>query len=94
MTGQARPIYLDATVLSNFASTDAIEFLGSVLDDPVVVPAVRDEIERGHSLGHDYLANAITAFDDDLPIGTTPIDSETPRVRERLDAGEAEALQR
>ncbi|MFB6163266.1 MAG: hypothetical protein ABEJ86_07515 [Halococcoides sp.] len=92
MTGHRRPIYLDATVLSNFASTDAIDSLVAILDAPTVVPAVRDEIERGHDLGHAYLTNAIEAFDDGLSIGTVPADGGEPRVRERLDAGEADAL--
>lgn len=45
-----QPVFLDATVLSNFASSDAVGFLETVLDSPVVVPAVRDEIERGRNL--------------------------------------------
>jgi len=40
-------MFLDATVVSNFASTDGIGFLTTLLESPVVVPAVRDEIERG-----------------------------------------------
>lgn len=92
MTGHRRPMFLDATVLSNFASTDAIDFLVALLDAPIVVPAVRDEIQRGHDLGHDYLSNAIEAFDDGLSIGTDPATGGEPRVRERLDAGEADAL--
>lgn len=85
-----QPVFLDATVLSNFASSGAVGFLETVLDSPVVVPAVRDEIERGRNLGHEYLATAVDAFDDGLPVGDRP--AEDGGVRERLDAGEAAAL--
>jgi hypothetical protein len=43
--GYPQPVFLDATVLSNFASTNSIAFLIGVLEAPVVTPAVRDEIE-------------------------------------------------
>lgn len=87
-----QPTFLDATVVSNFASTDAIEFLVEVLESPVIVPAVRDEIEEGRRVGHDYLASAIEAFDDGLRVSNTPPETGAVRVRDRLDAGEAEAL--
>lgn len=86
------PIVLDATVLSNFASTNAIEFLVEVLDSPVVVPAVRDEIEQGKRFGHDFLATAVEAFDDGLRVSDVPAETGTVQFRERLDAGEAGAL--
>jgi hypothetical protein len=41
-----QPVSLDATVVGNVASTDAIGVLTTVLESPVVVPAVREEIER------------------------------------------------
>lgn len=41
------PVFLDATVLSNFASAGGTSFLTSLLEAAVVVPAVRDEVERG-----------------------------------------------
>lgn len=87
-----QPTFLDATVVSNFASTDAIEFLVEVLESPVVVPAVRDEIEEGRRVGHDYLASAIEAFDDGLRVSNIPPETGAVRVRDRLDTGEAEAL--
>lgn len=86
------PVFLDATVLSNFASTDAITFLVELLDSPVVVPAVREEIERGRGAGHDYLAAAIDAFDSKLPIRDVTSDAELSDLRDRLDAGEAASL--
>lgn len=90
--GYPQPIFLDATVLSNFASTDGIDFLLTVLDDPVVVPAVSEEIEQGYGFGHEYLARAIDAFDDGLRVGEAPSASEMEELHERLDAGEAQAL--
>jgi predicted nucleic acid-binding protein len=90
--GYPDPIFLDATVLSNFASTDAIEFLVELLDSPVVVPAVRSEIEQGQQFGHDYLATATEAFDDGRRVSDVPSETGTGQLHERLDAGEAEAL--
>lgn len=90
--GYPQPLFLDATVLSNFASTDAIEFLTEVLEAPIVVPAVRDEIEQGQQFGHDYLANAVEAFDNGLRVNDRPPETGTVQFRDRLDAGEAEAL--
>jgi len=87
-----RPVFLDATFLSNYASTDSIGFLVSILESPVVVPAVQDEIERGHRFGHDYLATAVEAFDDGLRIGDVPPETAAAQLRDRLDPGEADAL--
>ena len=87
-----QPVVLDTTVLSNFASTDAVGFLVEVLDSPVVVPAVRDELEQGRQFGHDYLTTATDAFGEGLRVGDRPQEAETGQLRERLDAGEAEAL--
>jgi len=86
------PLFLDATVISNFASTDSIEFLVSVLESPVVVPAVRDEIEQGRQFGHDYLDSAVEAFGDELRVSDVSPETEGEQFRERLDAGEADAL--
>ena len=55
MTGYLQPVVLDTTVVSNFASTDSLSLLAAVLESPVVVPAVRDELERGLNAGHEYL---------------------------------------
>ncbi|WP_246986003.1 hypothetical protein [Halorientalis marina] len=86
------PLFLDATVISNFASTDSIEFLVPVLESPVVVPAVRDEIEQGRQFGHDYLDSAVEAFGDGLRVSDVSPETEGEQFRERLDAGEADAL--
>lgn len=44
----AQPVVLDATVLSNFASSGATGELVAVLEQPVSVPAVQQELQRGY----------------------------------------------
>lgn len=90
--GYPQPIFLDATVISNFASTNSVEFLVRLLEAPIVVPAVRDEIEQGLKHGHEYLANAVEAFDSGLSVSDVPPEIERASLHERLDPGETEAL--
>jgi predicted nucleic acid-binding protein len=90
--GYPQPVFLDATVLSNYASTNSVGFLVHVLASPVVVPAVRDEIEQGVDLGHEYLTRAVETFDKGLPVGDAPPELGGAELRERLDPGETEAL--
>jgi len=90
--GYPSPVVLDATVLSNFASTDGVSFLTTVLESPVVVPSVRDELERGLDAGHEYLDTVVDAFEDNLPVQSRPSDSDRQEIRDRLDPGEAESL--
>lgn len=93
MAGQyPQPLFLDATVLSNFASTDAIEFLGDLLESPVVAPAVRDEIEHGRTVGHDYLDVVADALGEGLAVTSVSPETQETEIRDRLDAGEAESL--
>lgn len=93
MAGQyPRPVVLDTTVLSNFSSSDSISLLIAVVESPVVVPAVRTELERGLDAGHDYLDTAVDALDDGLSIRRISSDDDAQDVRERLDPGEAESL--
>ena len=66
--GYPQPVVLDTTVVSNFASTNSISLLATVLESPVVVRAVRDEVERGLDAGHEYLDTAVGALDDELPV--------------------------
>lgn len=87
-----QPVVLDATVLSNFASTDGVSLLVTVLESPVVVPAVRDELERGLDAGHEYLDTVVDALETDLPIQSLPSDSDFQEIWDRLDPGEAESL--
>lgn len=86
-----QPIFLDATVCSNFASTDGIDLLVELLDRPAVTPAVRIEIEAGLNEDHEYLRETVAAFDDTLPIRGRSIDDDHA-IRSQLDAGEAATL--
>lgn len=90
--GHPEPVFLDATVISNFASTNSIAFLSHVLESPTVVPAVREEIEQGVDLGHEYLTGAVEAFGEALPIIDTPPKVEGVHLRDQLDPGETDAL--
>lgn len=90
--GYPQPVFLDATVISNYASTNSVEFLVQVLEAPVVVPAVREEIEQGVKHGHEYLIGAVEAFDNGMPVFDVPPEIGSVSLRERLDPGETEAL--
>ena len=90
--GYPQPVFLDATVVSNFASTSSVEFLVHLLEAPTVVPAVRDEIERGVEHGHEYLISAVEAFDNGLAVSNVPPETGRVSLRKRLDPGETEAL--
>ncbi len=90
--GYPQPVFLDATVISNYASTNSIEFLVGVLESPVVAPAVRDEIKQGVDFGHEYLTSAVEAFDEGLVVSEVPPETGGVKLRERLDPGETEAL--
>jgi predicted nucleic acid-binding protein len=92
----SRPVVLDATVLSNYASTDSVTWLATTLDDLQTVPAVRTELERGREMGYAYLDHALEAIES-REIGiveTAPeqLQQANPAVQGRLDAGESEAL--
>ena len=90
--GYPQPIFLDATVISNFASTNSVEFLVHLLEAPIVVPAVRDEIEQGLKHGHEYLANAVERLDSGLSVSDVPPEIERASLHERLDPGETESV--
>ena len=90
--GYPQLVFPDATVISNFASTSSVEFLVHLLEAPIVVPAVRDEIERGVKHGHEYLTSAVEAFDNGLTVSDVPPEIERVSLHERLDPGETEAL--
>jgi predicted nucleic acid-binding protein len=95
--GFAVPVVLDATVLSNFASSGSVDWLVELLDRPATTPAVRSELERGRDCGYDFLADAVESVDDEISVldaltGRSAIDP--AEVRKRLDPGEAESLVR
>lgn len=90
--GYPRPVVLDTTVVSNFASTDSVSVLTAVLSSPLVVPTVRDELERGLDEGHEYLETAVDALGGNLSVRSPSSDTDAAEVRDRLDPGEAESL--
>jgi predicted nucleic acid-binding protein len=94
--GITSPVVLDATVLSNYAYSDSIQFLISTVEELYTVPAVRTELEAGTAAGYSELERALTALEEGrIGIDTDAparLDTEYTTVRSRLDAGEAEAL--
>lgn len=89
----SRPVFLDTTVVSNFASSQSVDTLDNILDSVAIVPAVRDELERGVDHGHEYLERAVTTIKTEWDL----VDSSTnvagySNVHDRLDRGEAQAL--
>ena len=89
----SRPVVLDATVLSNYASTDSVSWLTTTLDDLQTVPAVQTELEQGREVGYAYLEHAIDVLESGR-IGivvTSPeqLQQDYPAVQTRLDPGEA-----
>lgn len=59
----SRSVVLDATVLSNYASTDSVSWLTTTLDALQTVPAVRTELEQGREVGYAYLEHAIDVLE-------------------------------
>lgn len=64
----AQPVVLDATVLSNYASSGSVRWLIELLSQPAAVPAVEDELEAGRAHGHAFLAAAFEPLGDDLSL--------------------------
>lgn len=90
------PVVLDATVLSNFASTASVTWLTSVLGNPMTVPAVERELRRGTENGYAYLDTALEAIETGhIPLEESApeqLEQTYPTIRDQLDLGEAEAL--
>ena len=92
--GITHPVVLDATVLSNFASTGTVSRLVEILDQPATVPAVRTELEQGFTEGYEFLDNALAHLGDAIEILDPvrgPVSGEN-EIRRRLDGGEAASL--
>jgi len=85
-----QPVVLDTTVLSNFASTDSIGWVVELLERPIVVSAVRDELERGVEAGHHYLEEAIEAIGNDIEL--VEPEEYPPFHKAELDVGERESM--
>ncbi|UHQ98731.1 hypothetical protein HYG81_22490 (plasmid) [Natrinema zhouii] len=90
------PVVLDATVLSNFASTESVTWLTSVLENLTTVPAVERELQRGTENGYPYLENALKAIETGhIPLEESApeqLEQAYPTIRDQLDLGEAEAF--
>ncbi len=88
-----QPVVLDATVLSNFASTGTVDVLVDILDRPATVPAVQTELERGYARDYDFLDDALARIGDAITLlGVEEQSTGDAGIRDRLDSGEAEAL--
>jgi len=88
-----QPVVLDATVLSNFASTGTVDVLVDILDRPATVPAVQTELERGYARDTDFLDDPLARIGDAITLlGVEEQSTGDAGIRDRLDSGEAEAL--
>ncbi|WP_129113559.1 hypothetical protein [Halegenticoccus tardaugens] len=90
----SRALVFDSTALSNFASSNALDWLTDAFDELYTVPAVEDEIAQGIAAGHTFLRPAQVA----LQAGEFQIVSIDSALRtrfeseaNRLDRGEFEA---
>ena len=89
-----QPVVLDATVVSNFASTDRISTLVASVAAPVVVPSVRREIEQGIEEGHGYLDSAVAAIGETISVQSVSAIEDHAAIRDQLDDGESQSLVR
>lgn len=88
----ARLCFLDATVLSNFASTSSTGRLVGLLERPAVVPAVRDELVAGREFGHEFLEDALDVIGTEVELVRVSETSGSPTFRDQLDLGESESV--
>jgi len=93
--GLQQPVFLDSTVLSNFASTDSVDWLIGLLEDPAVTPEVARELREGMAAEYEFLQPAVDAIDDGIQL--VEISTGTPEAalkteeRDHLDPGEQES---
>lgn len=97
MNVEADPLVLDATVLSNFASSNSISWLTTVFAAPVTAPIVNRELRHGIEHDYEFLQSALSAIENDeisvhysAADGVTP--TKFPELFDVLDRGEAQAL--
>jgi len=90
MSGSARPVYLDSTVLSNLALTDSVDVLFACFADPVVPEAVFGELLEGSADGHGHLRRAIFHLesDDDRVLRETSDEPYLPLQRLRRESAD------
>jgi hypothetical protein len=90
-----QPVVLDATVLSNFASTGTVNALVDILDRPATVPGVQTELERGYARDYDFLDDALARISDDITLlGVEEQSTGETAIRDRLDSGDGGAARR
>ena len=92
---EGRPLVLDATVLSNFASIDSTDWIAGSFARPTVPLAVEHEIQAGVDAGYEFLECAAEFCDrDDVGIVRTQVSEAglSPSLVETLDSGEAAAI--
>ena len=89
-----QPVVLDATVLSNFASSGTVDQIVTILKRPVAVAAVRRELKRGYEQEYEFLGDALDHLGDSITVleSSDRDDDTASKIRERLDAGEADSL--
>ncbi|NEU58565.1 hypothetical protein [Halorussus sp. MSC15.2] len=97
MREKRKPLVLDATVLSNFASSDAISWLTDTFSGLATAAAVEQELQRGVDEGYPFLGSALAAVQCDkidlLHPGRGILDHhEFSEELQRLDRGETEVL--
>lgn len=91
------PLVLDATVLSNFASSGSVSWLTASFSGLQTAPTVERELRNGVESGHSFLRPAVRAIDDaEIAVSgsageVVPL-TEAHDAFQRLDLGEAEAL--
>lgn len=103
----SRKTVLDATVLSNYATSDSIEYLIDILSRPLTVSAVNEELQHGYDDGYEFLENALDymifegskALNDPNynrqnynSILISNVSVKRDEIKRKLEAGEAEAL--
>ncbi|MFH5799495.1 hypothetical protein [Haladaptatus sp. CMAA 1911] len=105
MSGQAQFVVLDATVLSNFAYTNSMDFLVDVFEQSYTAREVVAELEQGVKEGYEFLERALselppaslssteTNYEIAAPKLTSSfVERMSPRLNKKLDNGEARAL--
>lgn len=93
-------LYLDATVLANFAAADVVDVIPETVDNPRTSYAVRAELNAGVAAGFDTLTRALAGLSDPLDESTTGgitvagslVRQRKPELLDRLAGGEASVL--
>lgn len=97
MSRAEKPLVLDSTVLSNFASSESVSWLTSAFSGLETAPSVERELRNGIEEGYSFLRLAVEAIDSRTiavsgSTGEIATSSDEIWIVQRLDQGEAEAL--